>query len=41
MEGNGNTVVEKEGDLVVFATDILNIFFFLPTAEITAQLMRG
>ena len=31
-------MVEKEGGLSVFDTDILNTFFFLPTAEITAQL---
>ena len=33
-------IAEKEGDLPVFNTDILNTFFFflLPTAESTAQL---
>ena len=34
-------MVEKEGGLLVFDSDIINtffFFFFLPTAEITAQL---
>ena len=38
IEGNCNTVVEKEGGLSVFDTDIRNLFFFFATAEITAQL---
>ena len=29
MEGNGNTVVEKEAGLPIFGTDILDTFFFL------------
>ena len=30
-------ITEKERDLPIFDTDILKIFFFLPTAEITTQ----
>ena len=31
-------IVEKEGHLPVFVTDILNFFFLSPTVEINVQL---
>ena len=34
----GMEIIEKEGGMPVFDTDIINTFFFLPTAEITARL---